>query len=123
MNRTPSLPNSNRFSILPVFNVTRIDQSDKTVQFVQTSEDPPHRQKARPRLERRLPAQLVIAALDESDSSSQSLNLKVGIETTDTREAMSLTALVDSGATGRFIDRDYVTDHPGAVDPNPSAQC
>ena len=60
------------------------------------------------RWERCLPAQLVIAALDEGDSSSQSLNLKVGIETADTREAMSLTALVDSGATGRFIDRDYV---------------
>ena len=45
---------------------------------------------------------------DEGDPSSRSLNLKVGIETTDTREAISVTALVDSGATGCFIDRNYV---------------
>jgi Aspartyl protease len=34
--------------------------------------------------------------------------LKVGIESTDTGEVKSLDALVDSGATGRFIDCDYV---------------
>ena len=73
------------------------------------SEILPPKGKARPCWERRLPPQLVISALDgEGDPSSRSLNLKVGIETTDTREAISVTALVDLGATGHFIDRNYV---------------
>ena len=97
-----------------MYNVTGIDVSEgkkkkKTVQAVQPSEILPPKGKARPRWERCLPPQLVISTLDdEGYPSSQSLNLKVGIETTDTREAISMTALVDSGATGCFIDRDYV---------------
>jgi len=72
-------------------------------------EDLPAKRKPRRRWERRLPAELVIAALEEDkDSSSRSLNLKVSIEPTDTGEVKSVNALVDSGATGRFIDRDYV---------------
>jgi hypothetical protein len=116
----PSLPDStNRFSILPVYNVTGIDESVKTVQAVQPTENPPtvaHGRplsptvrKFRPRWERRLPADLVVASLDENDESpSRSLKLKVSIETSDTGEVKSVDALVDSGATGRFIDRDYV---------------
>ena len=38
---------------------------------------------------------------------STSLKLKVEIETTNTVEKKSLTALLDSGATGECIDRDY----------------
>ena len=52
---------------------------------------------------------LTIAALhDPDDSPSRSLTLKVELETTDTGETKSVKALVDSGATGHFIDRDYV---------------
>jgi hypothetical protein len=40
--------------------------------------------------------------------TSRSLNLKVNLETTDTREVKSVDALLDSGATGMFINRDYV---------------
>jgi transposase InsO family protein len=105
----PSLSDSNRFSILPVYNVTGIDEPTETVQAVQPSENPSVERKFRPRWERRLPAKLVIASLDESDESPpRSLNLRVSIETSDTGEVKSLDALVDSGATGRFIDRDYV---------------
>ena len=105
MRRTPSLSDSNRFSILPVYNITGIDKSAETVQAIQPPEDLPAKQKFRPHWERRLPAQLVIASLDESNKSpSRSLKLKVNIETSDTGEVKSVDALVDSGATGRFID-------------------
>jgi hypothetical protein len=104
---TPSLLSSNRFSVLPVYNVEGIDESVETVQVVQPSEDLPAARTSRPRWERRLPPKLVVASLGENDES-RSLKLKVSIETTDTGEVRSIDALVDSGATGRFIDRDYV---------------
>ena len=104
---TPSPSNSNRFSILPVYNVTGIDELVETVQAVQPLESPPTARTSRPRWERHLPPKLVIASLEEKDES-RSLDIKVSIETTDTGEVKSLDALVDSGATGRFIDRDYV---------------
>jgi hypothetical protein len=61
----------------------------------------------RPKWERNLPEKLVIASLN-NPSPSHSLSIKVDIETTDTGEVKPLSALIDSGATGRFIDRDYV---------------
>ena len=108
MNSTPPLSSSNRFSILPVYNVTGIDESVETAQVVQPLKDQPTTRTSRPRWERRLPPELVIASLGEDETPSRSLNLKVSIETTDTGEVKSVDALVDSGATGRFIDRDYV---------------
>ena len=41
------------------------------------------------------------------EENPTSLKLKVEIETTDTAETKSVTALLDSGATGECIDRDY----------------
>ena len=38
---------------------------------------------------------------------STSLKLKLEIETTDTTEKKSIVALLDSGAMGEWIDRDY----------------
>ena len=40
-----------------------------------------------------------------------SLKLKVELEATDTGEVKSVSALLDSGATGMFIDRDYVKNN------------
>ena len=54
--------------------------------------------------EKALPEKLTIAAVE---GISTSLNLKVEIETTDTAEKKSVVALLDSGATGEFIDRQY----------------
>jgi hypothetical protein len=59
----------------------------------------------RPKWERSLPARLTIASLEDKPGS---LKLKVSIETTDTGETKSITSLIDSGATGNFIDREYV---------------
>jgi len=59
----------------------------------------------KPKWERRLPKLLSISALDARGTS---LLLPVEIGTTDTSELYSVKALLDSGATGSFIDRDFV---------------
>jgi hypothetical protein len=51
-----------------------------------------------------LPKKFVIAATEENPTS---LKLKVKIETTDTAEKKSISALVNCKATGEFIDRHY----------------
>jgi hypothetical protein len=56
------------------------------------------------RWERRLPRRYIIA----STPSANSLDIKVEIITTDTQETKSVNALIDCGATGLFIDQDYV---------------
>jgi len=59
----------------------------------------------KPKWERRLPKLLSISALDAQRTS---LLLPVEIGTTDTSELHSIKALLDSRATGSFIDRDFV---------------
>ena len=54
--------------------------------------------------EHRLPKTYVVAA----NPSPNLLNLKVGIQTTDTAEVKGVTALLDSGATGLFINSNFV---------------
>ena len=54
--------------------------------------------------EKTLPKRLTVAA---TEGISTSLKLKVEIETTDTAERKSVTALLDSRATGECINRDY----------------
>ena len=54
--------------------------------------------------EKVLPKQYFIATVEQSLNS---LKLKVEIETTDTLEQKPITFLIDSGATGEFIDWDY----------------
>jgi RNase H-like domain found in reverse transcriptase/Reverse transcriptase (RNA-dependent DNA polymerase)/Integrase zinc binding domain/Chromo (CHRromatin Organisation MOdifier) domain len=57
----------------------------------------------KPKWEKALPEKYTISATGESNS----LKLKVELETTDTSERKSVNSLVDSGANGEFIDRDY----------------
>ena len=82
-----------------------------TAQDVQPTPNTPPTPKASPtypvrlkRWERRLPRKYVVAATP----SANSLNIKVEIVTTDTQETKSVKALLDCGADGLFIDRDYV---------------
>ena len=58
----------------------------------------------KPKWQKTLPKTLTIASAEEI---STSLKLKVEIETTDTAERKSVTALLDSGSTGECINRDY----------------
>ena len=59
----------------------------------------------RSKWERRLPKLLLISALDMQGTS---LLLPVEIGTMDTSKLHSVKALLDSGAIGSFIDRDFV---------------
>jgi len=59
----------------------------------------------KPKWERRLPKLFSISALDARGTS---LLLPVEIGTTDMSELHSVEALLDSGATGSLIDRDFV---------------
>jgi hypothetical protein len=68
---------------------------------------PPPQKTVRIRLanwERRLPKKFVIA-MTQSDNS---LNIDIEIETTDTTMKRSTSALINCGATGLFIDTEYV---------------
>ena len=58
----------------------------------------------KPKWQKTLPKTLTIASVEEI---STSLKLKVEIESTDTAERKSVTALLDSGSTGECINRDY----------------
>ena len=57
----------------------------------------------KPKWEKALPEKYTISATGESNS----LKLKVELKTMDTLERKSVNSLVDSGATGEFIDHDY----------------
>ena len=110
MIRAPSLSTNNRFSVLAVDTLTEIDDLVEKIQAVQNPETttinqpaPNSKRTSRPKWERWIPARLVIASL-EDENNNQSLKLKVSIETTNTGETKSLNALIDSGATGKFID-------------------
>ncbi|KAF5383785.1 hypothetical protein D9615_003717 [Tricholomella constricta] len=57
--------------------------------------------------EKQLPRCFVIAALPDS----LSLSLKVELETTNIQEVHALTALVNSGASGCFINAAFIEKH------------
>jgi len=59
----------------------------------------------KPKWEKRLPKLLSISALDTRGTS---LLLLVEIGTMDTSKLHSVKALLDCGATGSFIDRDFI---------------
>jgi hypothetical protein len=84
---------------------------EMTAQDVQPTPAPPiatptHQVRLK-RWERRLLRKYVIA----TTPSPNSLKIKVEIVTTDTQEAKSIEALLDCGADGLFIDRDYVREN------------
>ena len=57
------------------------------------------------KLEKKLPKKLNVSATEVGPNS---LYLRVEIESTDNQRKYGVHALVDSGATGLFIDREYV---------------
>jgi hypothetical protein len=113
VNRTPPLSSHNQFSILSVDSIPEIDEPVVDPQVVPKLEKPSEKPSVpgrvwRPRWERRLPAHFVVDVLDETEGPRRSLTLKVELQTTDTGEVRAVKALLDSGATGMFIDRGYV---------------
>jgi hypothetical protein len=99
-----AMPNNSKW-----YSIPEIDEPVDTPKVVQTPETPSVKPAiSRPNWEKRLPKHFVIGALDETEGSRRSLTLKVELQTTDTGITMSVRALLDSGATGMFIDREYV---------------
>src|ERR1700678_1575820 len=102
MNSTPSLSSYNRFDVLQIEQINDIEIETPDVQKTEKSPisastaDSPIRIR-RPKWERLLPKKFVIAATENNPTA---LKLKVEIETTDTAEKKSISALVDCGATG-----------------------
>src|SRR3979490_863971 len=114
MNRVPPLPVHNRFSILEVeseFPPIQPLQTEKT-EIVAPKPDHIPKQPKSPwvylkKWKRKLPKKYVVAATP----SPKSLVIKVEIQTTDMAEVKAGPALVDCGATGKFMNRAYVEHH------------
>ena len=99
MKSAPPLPTSNRYQALSVDSTTNNESETCLIRAAQPS-TPKIRKK---KWERRLPAKYIIAA-----DSARSLLVDVEIEATDSALRRLLKALIDCGATGLFIDTDYV---------------
>src|ERR1700678_3659806 len=109
MNSMPSLSSYNRFDVLQVEHINDIEMETPDVQGTEkppisaSPTDSPIRIRC-PKWKRLLPKEFVITATENNPTA---LKLKVEIETTDTAEKKSVSALVDCGATGEVIDRHY----------------
>ena len=68
--------------------------------------DPPTLPTRRPRWERRVPKAFVISQADTRAPTS--LHLSIELTSTDDGRAFRTQALIDSGATGSFIDARFV---------------
>lgn len=105
MNCVPPLPVHNRFDCLEEEYISVADTPLKPNPVTHPSR-PPSRTRI-PKWEKRLPEKYIRAATPGLNS----LSLKVEIQTTDTAEVKALSALLDCGATGLFIDAEYVHKH------------
>jgi len=104
----PSLSDHNCFSVLPTCSINETVEPSIDVQNP-VSENPiivlmEMTWNRRQKWEQQLPSKLVIASAEDG---SNSLKLKVELETTDTGEVKSVNSFVDSRATGEFIDCHY----------------
>src|SRR3981189_2064619 len=106
VNSTPPLSSHNRYTCLVVDQCEDATSVSDCVKVVPQPSFPPLKT-ARIRLanwERRLPKRFIIA----TTPSDNSLNIDVEIEMMDTVMKRNTSALVDCGATGLFIDTEYV---------------
>ena len=100
----PPLLSNNRFDVLVVEEINEISSALQNTS-TEIKVTPSKKERRLPKWERRLPQKLTIAA---TAPSSTSLYLWVEIESTETQRKHGVRALVDCGATGLFIDREYV---------------
>jgi len=106
----PPLPSSNRFSVLPIYDVStpaHITEKDEDAQSkpIGAEADLTSRPPRKPKWERRMSPKLIIRSLEEGPNC---LMIPTHLKTTDTMEEASTEAMVDTGATGDFIDQDFV---------------
>ena len=106
MTRTPPLSSFNKFHVL---QIDEIDDSAVSEDLLEKDVPPyrPTRTRRRPRWEKRIRLRTTIAGLNPSP---RSLIIPIELETTDTASRLTVQALIDSGATGTFIDKDFVRE-------------
>jgi len=96
---------SNRFSALEIYDVPDLLQGETSEEDTPSNPPTETRKPRRPKWERRLSRKLIIRSLDEGPNC---IMLPIHLKTTDTLEEASTEAMVDTGATGDFIDQDFV---------------
>ena len=105
MTCTPSSSTYNQFSVLHVDSISEIKELVESPPVIPPKTDPPApSRKWKPNWEKHILDHLVIDTLDEKEGRHCSLTLKIELQTTDMAETKSVTALLDSGATGMFIE-------------------
>jgi len=95
----------NRFTVLDVEEVNTDISEPIDAPSLASSAPDRTTQPRKPTWEKRLPKQLSVNTLDARGTL---VILPIKVSTTDTSEVHSVKALLDSGATGNFIDRDFV---------------
>ena len=102
---TPQSLLVNRFTVLDIEEVNT--DIREPIDAPPLSSSAPNRtaQPRKPKWEKRLPKRLSINTLDAHEMS---IILPIEVSTTDTSKVHSVKALLDSRATGNFIDRDFV---------------
>jgi len=95
----------NRFTVLDIEEVNT--DISEPIDAPSLSSSTPDRtmQPQKPKWKKRLPKRLSVNTLD---AYGMSIVLPIEVSTTDTSEVHSVKVLLDSGATGNFIDRDFV---------------
>ena len=103
MSRAPPLLSNNQFSVLEITE----PKVDEDAQEPDTPALPPTepRKLRWPKWEKQIKRKLVIRSLE---LDAKCIMLLIHLKTTDTMEETSTEAMVDTGATGNFIDQDFV---------------
>jgi len=99
----PPLLSSNRFSILEIIEpkINEDTQKPNTPTLLPTEPCKPRR----PKWEKWIKRKLVIRSLE---LDAKCIMLLIHLKTTDTMEETSTETMVDTGATGDFIDQDFI---------------
>jgi len=95
----------NRFAVLDVEEVNTDIREPIDVPLLPPFDPDRTTQPRKPKWEKRLPKRLSVNTLN---TCGMSIILPIEVSTTDTSEVHSVKALLDSRATGNFIDRDFV---------------
>jgi len=101
----PLLLNSNRFSVLEIAELKVDEDAQELPKAPAPLPAEPHNPR-RPKWEKQMKRKLVIRSLK---AGPKCIMLPIHLKTTDTMEESSMEAMVDTSATGDFIDQDFVT--------------
>ena len=108
MQPAKSVPRSllvNRFAVLDVEEINTDISEPIDASSLSSSALDRTMQSRKPKWEKKLPKQL---SVNTFDACGMLIILPIEVSTTDTSEVHFVKALLDSGATGNFIDQDFV---------------